>query len=96
MPGATETTRRVVVVNANWVPGPPGEDGSFALLLVDEDGNRHTLEPSPAAMTAIIAMTQAETVLLWDPNGRTLIVSNLVGQWLPDTWSAADRSPVGP
>ena len=46
-------------------------------------------------MTAIVAMTQAETVLLWDPEGRTLVVSNLVGRWLLETWSAADRSPAG-
>jgi hypothetical protein len=91
MPGAHDTTRRVTVVNANWDAGAPGGDGSFSLLLVDEDGNRHTVQPSPAAMTALVALTQAGTVLLWDPDGGTLIASNVVGQWLPSTWSATDR-----
>ena len=33
-------------------------------------------------MTALVALTQADTVLLWDPTNRTLIVANLVGKWL--------------
>jgi hypothetical protein len=33
-------------------------------------------------MTALIALTQADTVLLWDPTNRTLIVANLVGNRL--------------
>jgi len=35
--------------------------------------------PSPAAMTALIALTQADTVLAWDPVDRTLIAANIVG-----------------
>jgi hypothetical protein len=30
-------------------------------------------------MAALIALTQAETVLAWDPADRTLIAANLVG-----------------
>jgi hypothetical protein len=31
-------------------------------------------------MTALIALTQADTVLAWDPAGRTLIAANIVGR----------------
>jgi hypothetical protein len=30
-------------------------------------------------MTALVALTQANAVLLWDPANRTLIAANLVG-----------------
>jgi hypothetical protein len=33
-------------------------------------------------MIALVALAQADTVLLWDPTNRTLIVANLVGKWL--------------
>ena len=29
MPGASEQTRRVKIVNANWVAGPDGDHGRF-------------------------------------------------------------------
>jgi len=89
MAGASETTRRITNVNANWVAGAPGEDGTTRVLRVDEDGDRHTVSPSPAAMTAFVAMTRPDTVLLWDSENQTLIVSNLVGEWLPGDWTAA-------
>ena len=43
-------------------------------------------------------MTQAAgVVLLWDPEDATLVAANLVGEWVPPTWSASDRpSPPGP
>ena len=77
--GASDLTRRVSVVNANWTARSAGEDGSFALLIVTEDGERHSVELSPAAAVAVVAMTQSDTVLLWDPEVRSLIVANLVG-----------------
>jgi hypothetical protein len=79
MPGASEQTRRVKIVNANWVAGPDGDDGRFEILIVTEDDQRHVAAPSPAAMTALIALTQAGTVLAWDPADRTLIAANVVG-----------------
>lgn len=82
MPGASEQTRRVKVLNANWVAGPDGADGRFEVMIVTDDDQQHILAPSPAAMTALVALTQADTVLLWDPTNRTLIVANLVGDWL--------------
>jgi hypothetical protein len=32
-------------------------------------------------MTALMALTQADTILLWDPVNRTLIAANIVGTW---------------
>ena len=52
MPGASEQTRRVKIVNANWVAGPDGDDGRFEILIVTEDDQRHVATPSTAAMTA--------------------------------------------
>jgi predicted nucleic acid-binding Zn ribbon protein len=79
MPGASEQTRRVKIVNANWVAGSDGDDGRFEIQIVTEDDQRHVAAPSPAAMTALIALTQAGTVLAWDPADRTLIAANIVG-----------------
>ena len=79
MPGASEQTRRVKIVNANWVAGADGDDGRFEIQIVTEDDQRHVAAPSPAAMTALIALTQAGTVLAWDPADRTLIAANVVG-----------------
>jgi hypothetical protein len=82
MPGASEQTQPVKVLNANWVAGPDGDDGRFEVMIVTDDDQQHTIAPSPAAVTALVALTQADTVLLWDPINRTLIVANLVGKWL--------------
>ena len=82
MPGASEQTRRVKVLNANWVAGAEGDDGRFELMIVTDDDQQHILAPSPAAMTALVALSQADTILLWDPTNRALIVANLVGKWL--------------
>ena len=79
MPGASEQTRPVKIVNANWAAGPDGDDGRFEIQIVTEDDQRHVAAPSPAAMTALIALTQAGTVLAWDPADRTLIAANIVG-----------------
>ena len=86
MPGASEHTRRVKTVSANWVAGPDGDDGKFEVMLITEDDQRHFLSPSPVSTLALVALSQADTVLLWDPEGRTLIAANLVGQ-MP--WTAA-------
>ena len=67
------------IVNANWAAGPDGDHGRFEVMIVTEDDQRHVVTPSPAAMTALIALTQAGTVLAWDPADRTLIAANVVG-----------------
>jgi hypothetical protein len=79
MPGASEQTRRVKVVNANWVAGSDGTDGQFEVMIVTEDDQQHVVAPSPAAMVALVALNQADTVLAWDPTNRTLVAANLVG-----------------
>jgi len=97
MPGASEQTRRVKVLNANWIAGPDGDDGRFELMIVTADDQQHTIAPSPASMTALIALTQADTVLLWDPTDRTLIAANLVGSWLevvPESGEVRRRPPT--
>lgn len=80
MPGASEQTRRVKILNANWAPGPDGGDGRFEVMIVTEDDQQYTVPASPASMTALVALATAGTVLAWDPAGRTLIAANIVGQ----------------
>ncbi len=40
MPGASQQTRRVKILNANWVPDAVGGDGQFTVLLITEDDQR--------------------------------------------------------
>jgi hypothetical protein len=93
MPGASEQTRRVKVVNANWAAGPDGDHGRFEVMIVTDDDEPHIVVPSPAAMTALITLTQAGTVLAWDPADRTLIAANVVGT-MPWTEHALPSQPA--
>jgi len=70
----------VKIVNANWVAGSDGDHGRFEVMFITEDDQQHVAAPSPAAMAALIALTQADTVLAWDPADRRLIAANLVGK----------------
>jgi len=79
MPGSSKQTRRVKTVNANWAPGPDAGHGRFEVMFINDDDQRHVAAPSPESMTALIAMVHADTVLAWDPEGRTLIVASIVG-----------------
>jgi hypothetical protein len=94
MPGASEQTRRVKILNANWIAGPDGDDGRFEVMLVTEDDQPHVMAPSPASMAALIALTQADTVLMWDPSDRTLIAANVVGRmpWTERAFSELVRA----
>jgi hypothetical protein len=85
MPGASEQTSQVKVLNVNWAAGPDGDDGRFEVMIVTADGQQHAFAPSPAAMTALLALAKADTILLWDPPARTLIAANIVGTWLAPT-----------
>ena len=85
VPGASEQTSQVTVINANWTAGGDGEDGRFEVMLVTADGQQHVVAPSPASMTALLALAKADAILLWDPSGRTLIAANIVGTWLAPT-----------
>jgi hypothetical protein len=77
VPGASEEARRVKIMNANWIAGVDDEDGGFELMMVTSDDRKHVVAPSPAAMTALVALAQADTVLVWDPADRRLIAANL-------------------
>jgi hypothetical protein len=54
MPGASEQTQQVKVLNANWVPGTNGGDGRFDIMIVTEDDQRHMLPASAASVTAVV------------------------------------------
>jgi hypothetical protein len=43
------------------------------------DGEKHTFAPSPASLTALLALARTDVILLWDPADRTLIAANIVG-----------------
>jgi hypothetical protein len=79
MPGASANTHRIKIMNANWNAGSQGDDGAFEVMIVTSDDERHILQPSPAAMTALVALAQADTVLVWDPDNRALIAANVRG-----------------
>jgi hypothetical protein len=82
MPGASEQTSQVKVLNVNWAAGPDGADGRFEVMIATADGQQHTFAPGPAAITALLARAQADTILLRDPVVRTLIAANVVGTWI--------------
>ena len=85
MPGASEQTSQVKVLNTNWTAGQDGEDGRWEVMIVTADGQQHTFAPSPASMTALLALARSDAILLWDPQDRTLIAANVVGTWLAPT-----------
>jgi hypothetical protein len=91
MPGASDEARRVKIMNANWVAGADGEDGRFELMIVTSDDRQHVVAPSPAAITALVALVEADTVLVWDPADQTLIAANLRGT-MP--WTEEEATPA--
>jgi hypothetical protein len=81
MPGASEKTRRVKIVNANWVPATAGRKEQFLIMIITEDDERHIVPANAASVAAVVALAQAGTVMAWDPeDGGTLIAANIVGQ----------------
>ena len=89
MPGASDQTRRVKILNANWQPNYDLPDGRFEVMIITEDDQQHTIRTTPAAMTALVALAQADTVLAWDPTNHTLIAANIIGT-MP--WTGADSA----
>jgi tartrate dehydratase beta subunit/fumarate hydratase class I family protein len=80
-PGASEKTRRVKVLNANWSPGTAGRSEQFEVMIITEDDERHTVPANAASVAAVVALAKAGTVMAWDPDGGgTLIAANIVGQ----------------
>jgi hypothetical protein len=92
VPGASEQTQPVKSLNANWAPGSDGDDGRFELLIVTEDDQEYAVAPSPASVTALVALSQADTILLWDPPNRRLIAANIVGSRLERVAGSVRRS----
>jgi hypothetical protein len=86
VPGASKEARRVKIMNANWIAGAHGDDGDFELMIVTSDDRQHVVAPGPAGTTALVAVAQADTVLVWDPGDRRLIAANLRGtmSWTED------------
>lgn len=74
------------IINANWTAGPDGGPGQFEVMFITDDDQPHVAAPSPEAMTALVALTQGDTVLAWDPSSRTLIAANIIGEmpWTRD------------
>ena len=66
----SEEARRVKIMNANWIAGADGADGDFELMIVTSDDRHHVVAPCPAAMTALVALAQSDTVLFKDRAGR--------------------------
>jgi hypothetical protein len=92
MVGASGQTQRVAYVNANWSAGR-GDDEAFELMVVTQDEERHVMAVPAAQLSALVALTQVrDVVMLWDPEGQTLITANLVGRWLPPTGSADEQA----
>jgi hypothetical protein len=89
MPGASQETQRVKILNANWDPDAAEGDGQFQLMIVTEDDQRYFAPASPPSMTALVALAKADTVMMWDPVNRTMIIANIVGT-MP--WTADDHS----
>jgi hypothetical protein len=90
MPGASQETRRVKILNANWVPADDAaEDGRFEVLIITEDDQRYVVPASSRDMTALVTLAAADTVMAWDPLNRALIVANIVGT-MP--WTVVDHS----
>jgi hypothetical protein len=89
MPGASQETQRVTILNANWIPNAAAGDGRFEVQLITEDDQRFAVPASPAAMTALVALAQANTVMAWDPVNRALIIANIRGT-MP--WTQSDTA----
>ena len=86
MTGTSTATLRVTHLNANWTPAATG-DGTFALLVVTEDGGRRTTSISAGDLTALASIVRDGVVLLWDPEDDVLVIGNLLGRWIPLDWS---------
>jgi hypothetical protein len=80
MPGASAQTRRVKILNANWTPSLEGGDGEFEMMIVTDDDERHVIPASAGSVAAIVGLATADTVLVWDPDGPTLICANVIGE----------------
>ena len=58
MPGASDQTQPVKILNANWIPDTNRGDGRFDIMIVTEDDQRHMLPASAASITAVVALAR--------------------------------------
>jgi len=64
MPGASERTSLVKVLNVNWAAGADGEDGRFEVMIVTADGETHTFAPSLTP----VSMLGTQIRIFWRPS----------------------------
>ena len=91
MAGASASTKRITHLNANWSPG-----GALKLLIVTEDDARRTAPASAEMISMLSDVVSRGGVLLWDPEAETMIIGNILGEWIPQDWSSGrDDQPTG-
>ena len=95
MTGASRHTVRIDYVNANWTAGA-ASDSAFELLVVTEDGERHAVPIATDQLAALGSLLRHDGVLLYDPDGQTVIVGNLVGEWFQQDWTQGDLRTARP
>ncbi|MBO1756354.1 hypothetical protein [Allobranchiibius sp. CTAmp26] len=95
MAGSSNRTLRIDYVNANW-NAEADAACAFELLIVTEDGQRHSLPIAADHLTALGPLLRQDGVLLFDPEGQTIIVGNLVGEWFQQDWSQGDHRVAVP
>ncbi len=81
------SSTKQVKVRTTAPAGEKGRPATFEMMIVTEDEVRHSLPVPNDQMAALVALTQAASVLLWDPEDNTLIAANLVGEWIPTSFS---------
>ncbi len=91
MSGASKQTVRIAYLNANWNPRV-GDGSRFEVQVVTEDGDRHSFAISAAELSAIGSLLRTDLVLLFDPDSETVIIANLVGQWINRDWTSLGRT----
>ncbi len=95
MTGASKHTARIDYINANWTAGATA-DSAFELLVVTEDGERHMMPIAADQLAAVGPLLRRDGVLLYDPEGQTVIVGNLVGEWFQQDWTQGDTRKARP
>ncbi len=95
MAGASTKTVRIDYINANWIADADPRF-SFELMVVTEDGERHSLPISPQDMSALSSLLATGEVFLFDPEGQTVIVGNLVGHWFQSDWTQGNPRVATP
>ena len=86
MAGASGRTVRIDYINANWSAGVESAS-AFELLVVTEDGERYSVPIAADQLAALGPLLRRDGVFLLDPEGQTIIVGNLVGEWFQPDWT---------